>query len=324
MNTQKSNRPLAWLFLTISILVFGTVLYLVMDFSQADDVSQTVDIQNATPSIDSVVISATSQGGAAATLTTAENSQATYYIYGTASDANGCSEIDDNTTNWAIALYRSGATGGFGCTADSNDCYLMDTTNDLTISGCSGGADQDLAFEGTVTIDYWIDPTDAGAPLAAQNWVAEAEATDDNAANASDTTTTEVTSLLSLNATATIDYGTIAQGAESSEQTVTFTNTGNRAIDADQSADGDMSCSGQGSIPVDQVEFSLTQGFTYGAGQDALQASTNFDLSLPQRTSEVTASTDDAYFILEAPPVEADTVSGTCTNTLTFTAKADA
>jgi hypothetical protein len=134
--------------------------------------------------------------------------------------------------------------------------------------------------------------------------------------------TSEVSSLISLNVTASIAYGSLALGDTSAaDQTVTITNTGNRNMDADVKADGNMACTGVGSITVGQVKYSLSGGFTYASAGTAMTTSdANVNNSTAQRTNDASASTTAVYFKIQIPTTG---VAGTCSNTLTFTAIAD-
>ena len=306
------------IFLIIAILAAVALVLLVLFYTQADDTSQTTVVGNATPTVDSVTTAITTGGADQATITPTENSTLTLYFHGAATDNNGCDDFD-TAGDWSMKLYRTDQ--GSSCSADNNDCYAGDT-GDLTITGCTGGGDLSLDYEWTDAIQYFADATDAGSPNAATNWTAQITAVDTAAASGSGTDTFEMASLIALNVTASVNYGTVALGADSAEQTITFTNTGNRAIDADQTADGDMTCTLDGSIPVGNAHIATLTGFTYGTADQALTSgATTVDMSLAQRTSEVTPSTDDWFAILRMPGTG---VSGTCSNTVTFTAKADA
>jgi hypothetical protein len=126
-------------------------------------------------------------------------------------------------------------------------------------------------------------------------------------------------STLALDVTQSIEYGSVAVGAVSTEQTATISNTGNRAIDAEVSADGAMTCDTLGSIAAAQAKWSLSTGFTYASAGTALSTTpTTMDDSTAQRTGAATET--DTFWKLQVP----SGVAGACTNNVTFTAIADA
>ena len=271
------------------------------------------------PTIDTITTAITSGGSDQSSISLVENSTKTVYIHGSASDVDGCIEIDA-IGQWTVKAFRENMTDQQNCTADKNNCY---SATSGSIDNCSGGADTDLDYEGSMNIQYYADATDAGSSYSSEVWVSFVKVIDDTSKAGYTTDTWEMSSLIALNVTSSINYGTIALGADSAEQTITFTNTGNRDIDADQTATGNMTCTGPGSsgIAVGAAHISATQGFTYGTGDQALTTTaTTVNMSLAQRTDDATPSTDDWYAILRMP---ATGVGGTCTNTVTFTAKAD-
>lgn len=280
----------------------------------------TIASANSVPSIDSLTTSTTSFGADATEINLLESpSTRTLYIHGTASDPDGCADI--NAANqWSIKAHRTNHTNGSSCSADNNDCYVAS----IALSGCDGPEDLTLVYQGTVALQHYADPTDAGSPQSGTNWTAYARVEDTVQANHSLADAFEVNSLLALNVTTTIDYGTVQLDAISPQQTLTFTNTGNRALDADQSAGGAMICNAAGSqsIAVSATHLSLTDGFTYGTGDQALATNpTVVDLSLALRTNDAAPLSKDVYLKLKMP---LNGVRGACENTLTFTAKVDA
>ena len=316
---KKDPSSYKVIFMIIAAIVLVALVLVVFFYTRADDTGQTTVVGNASPTVDTVTSAITTGGADQATITPTENTTKTLYFHGAATDNNGCDDFD-TAADWSMKLYRTDKTSG--CSADNNDCYAG-STDDLTISGCTGASDLNLDYEWEDDIQYFADATDAGSPNAATNWTVSITAADTASASGSNTDTFEMGSLIALSVTASVNYGTVALGADSAEQTITFTDTGNRAIDADQTADGDMSCTGPGSsdIAVGAAHIATLTGFTYGTDDQALTTTaTTVDMSLAQRTSEVTPSTDDWFAILRMP---ATGVGGTCTNTITFTAKAD-
>ena len=272
------------------------------------------------PTVDSVITAITSGGGDQSSIALVESSTKTIYIHGSATDVDGCEEID-TLGQWVIKSFRTDVTDQQNCTLDNNDCY---SAGSGTLTNCApGSGDLDIDYEGVINLHYYADPTDAGSPHSATDWTNFVKVTDDTSKVGWAIDSYEMESLIALTVSGSVDYGTIALGADSVEQTINFTNSGNRAMDADQTADGDMICNGPGSenIAVGNAHLSLSAGFTYGVGDQALTTTaTTVDLSLGQRTNDSIISVRSVYLILRMP---VDGVGGTCTNTITFTAKAD-
>lgn len=274
---------------------------------------------NVAPTIDSLTISGpTSYGTAVTAISLTENSTVTAYIWGRATDTDTCEQIDA-TTNYLGKFYRSDVTQN--CSADNNNCY---TLGGFTIDECTpGGQDVQARYQGQVSLEYYADPTDPGSPASGFNWVAFVRVTDDINLSAEQTTTTELNSLVALDVTASVNYGTVVLGGTSNEQLLTMTNTGNRAMDAVVSANQDLACA-TGSVPAGNVKYALTGGFSYdtqGTAITVAPTTTNVNNSTAQRTNDASSSQTNVYLRLRMPE---QGIAGTCTNTLTFTAQEDA
>ncbi len=271
---------------------------------------------NQRPVINTETVAYSSGGADISAVDLVENSTKRIYVHGSATDYDGCTEIND-VSRFSIKIFR--ADLGDLCSGDNNNCYTI-AGGSTTVSGCTGGGDYDLNYEGYVDLQYYADPTDSGTYSAA-NWSAKVQVTDSPGLPNINFDNFEMNSLIAFNVTASVDYGTIALGADSTQQTITFTNTGNRRLDADQTASGDMACSGEGSVnvPVGNAHLSLNDGFTYGVSDQALTiTATNFDLDIEARTNDASPLTKNAYLILRLPSLG---VRGSCTNTITYTAK---
>lgn len=305
----------------LTIVFFG-VFFLAVT-GNTDDVVQSVEIDAAPPSVTSVIVTTTSGGSDVSDFTPIESTDTVVYVRGSGFDYDGCSTIDV-AGNWDIVLYRSGVSGGRDCSEDGNDCYHAVESGNISISGCSGGADTDLNFEIPVSLEFWADPTDYGAPFAAQNWIASVRAIDDDSNYSTSTDTFELNSLIALDAPSTIDYGSVRPGESSAVKELSFTQTGNRAFDLDQTSTGDtMVCNGTDSdnIPWTNVEMALSRYFVYGTGIDlsAKQHISELTLAMPQRLDDANPATKSVYFRLQVP---SSGVNGTCSGTTRFTAKA--
>lgn len=268
------------------------------------------------PTVDSVTASATS-GGSETTLTLTENTTTALYAYGVITDADGCADVATNGTVTG-KFYRTDHLNADSCSPDNNDCYTM-TNAQCTKTGCDGPGDNVFNYECTAQIQYYADSTMTG-PHTATNWTAKIAATDASTATGANTDTIEMNSTIALDIGSAITYGSLVLSAQSAEQTLTITNTGNTGIDVDTSAASDMTCS-TGSIPVSAVHYSMAQGFAYASGTAVSTGSQELELNLANRTNDASASTKNVYFRLLVP---ASGAGGDCTNIVTITAKTDA
>lgn len=289
----------------------------------ADDVVHSVTIDAAPPSITSLYVAETIGGSAVTEFFPVEATSTVVYVKGSVIDYDGCSTVD-SASNWDIVLYRSGVLAGRLCGDDDNDCYPAVESGNITLSGCDGGADSTLNFSIPVSLAFWADPTDYGAPFVDQNWVASVKVTDDDGNYDLDTTAFELHSLLALGIPDSLDYGSVVPGHSSMVKSLEFIQTGNRAFDLEQTAtSAAMTCDGAGSddIPWSNVEMALSQYFVYGDGVDlsANRHISTLDFAMPRRFDDANPVTKKLYFRLMLPSTG---VSGVCSGTVRFTAKA--
>jgi len=247
------------------------------------------------------------------------------FIHGSATDNNGCEEIDDVATNslWNVGFQRSNVPNGLFCTPDDENCYF-DTEIDDDLTGCvPGGADLTLDYEMDFDVQYFADATDAGSAPdnSVADWFAFVFVTDDNGGfGFSGGATTEINTLAALDVTTPTAYGTIALGGESPEQTITITNTGNTdELDPTIEQTADWVCTPIGTIDKGQVHWNTTAVQGYGAGTAVTASAVDLnDMSIDKFGG---TATGEVFTILTLP---ADGISGSCSSTLTFTAVAGA
>ncbi len=314
---------LSALFILISLVCLIALLRL---NSLAATSTQQVSAENAGPSIDEVTPSDTLGSGSVALpsdgLTLNEGTAVNLYVRGSVSDSNGCADLD----HVSIKVYRSSATDGANCVPDKNDCYSATVPKaQFTTDSCSGAGDSDASFETVVPIENFADPTDAGGPYADDTWKVTAMAFDTIGDSGELSADFEIKSLAAFSlSTDALNYGSIDLGATSPQQSVIFTNTGNREVQAYVNADSNLvsNLTGPANIASTAVHYSLTDGFTYGTGDTAIELTqTLLDLALVRQTDDATAPTKPSYFRLKVPNFG---VNGTYSNTVTFTAYAPA
>ncbi len=301
----------------LTIVAVVALLALVVLRSQTDDTTGSVTITNQAPVIDDVIVAIVSYG-TQSDLTLAENTTITYYVHGTATDANSCLDISEASGVWTGQVYRTSV--GNAAADDNNDHYSLaedaEGTN-FVVDNCTGQTDTSNRYQWTTTMHYWADSTDVGGEYA-EDWTARVTLADvDGGQAAAVTQVFEVNELVAINVDGTEDYGTLALGADSASQQLTITNTGNSAtVDANVSGLATWTCT-DGTFVVGQVHYSLA-AITDWTVETALTATaTLFDRSVAHRTVEGTPSTGVWHSMLRMP---ADGIAGACTTTFTFTA----
>lgn len=314
------------LFTVIAAVALIALVYMVVVRSQADTSSQTTVVANVAPTVDTVITAIASGGVDQATVTPTEGATKRVYFRGAATDNNGCNDID-TASAWAFRTYRTNVAGADACTLDNNDCYAGTVPANLTLTNCTGAGDLSLDYEGFIDVQFYADATDTGSAFATNNWTSWVKVVDEDPtpANGTLTDTYELASLIALDVTAAVNYGTLTLGADSAVQTITFTQTGNRSYDFNRSVDGDMVCNGVGSqnIAAGQVKRHLTDSlfaWTDVTAAALTTVATEDEFSMGRRSNDASALTAAYYLRLRMP---ATGLRGTCTNTATFTAIAD-
>lgn len=251
------------------------------------------------------VVSAVSIDSGAATVVLNEGTTKDVVCAGTVTDADGYADI----TSVEAILYRTG--NGTGGADDPNNKYTESGDSECVPSGGAGTSEN---YTCTFEVLYYADATDVGSDYAADNWTCGMTATDTSTSSATVTDTIEMGSLLALGVSSQIDYGTLLPNTDTgaSNQQITITNTGNRAIDPEISG-VDMT-SGSDTLTVGNQEYSATT-FTYGVGTDLTTTPTTLNLALPQQTSATV--TDDVYWGIGIPNGQP---SGVYTGTVVLTA----
>jgi hypothetical protein len=108
-------------------------------------------------------------------------------------------------------------------------------------------------------------------------------------------------SLVALDVTSSIDYGTLAPGGENdTDKTATVTATGNVGLDVEYSGT-DMS-SGSNSISVSQQKYDLTGGKTWSNMDYTLSSTpTERELNCQKTTNHSSPATKNTYFRIKIP-----------------------
>lgn len=317
--------------ITFTLIAVIALTSMIVVNTEADSSGQSITVQNAAPEIASLTygVSATSDvttlnladlGGGSS----AEGTRFTSVVTAVVTDGNGCADIDNPSTNYALKIYRrklaGGASDGVTCmSTNGNDCYIGDTAS-LSLSSCLNSTD--YAIEWPVTTYYFIDSTDDGG-YSLTDWGARLQVTDDTEATVTATDVFEVETLLALDVDSVTDFGTLAVGATSASAQVTVKNTGNVSEDFTVGYNQSMECT-QGKFSGENVKVTrlkhIQAQFAERMGSRGSDSVVN--ASIAKATSIADSSTSPFFAFLNLP--DKTLARGACSNTATYTAVTDA
>lgn len=336
----QANRSMVnMLLLGVAVVALVVLVYFLAVQSQTDDSTHTAGVSNQAPTVENVLVSMStptgggdgleSSYGTGEALTTvgpvSEETQWNFYIYGYYTDNNGCDTVTA-ASSFDAAFYKKTLTSS--CTPDQADCHQItcDEAN-TTVSACGGGSDLVGQYLISYPMPYYAVSTNgADSTYSADTWQAWVEITDTDASPLADTQTSADIEMGTLTAfdfdTASINYGDVALGANSAEQTVVFEQTGNITLDFEQtSANAGMVCDGLGTIPWANVLLTDTSG-DYTTAPIAMKATgagtATIDMDLAVWDNGTASQpTESWYFRLTMPSTG---VRGDCSNAITFSA----
>ncbi|HXK32288.1 MAG TPA: hypothetical protein VJ378_02370, partial [Candidatus Paceibacterota bacterium] len=225
-----------------------------------------------------------------------ENTTVSISATATVSDEDSYSDI----SSVAGKIYRSGVSGAEACSNNDNNCY-EDASCDL--SGCSGNS---CTATCTINMQFHADPTDTGAPWVSEEWVVWLEATDSQsatgAADNSSSQDIDVISLLALEVTSSINYGSLNPGEKNDplDKIATITSTGNVSLDV--TLYGTNMTSGGNTINVGKQEYALSTSINYGNGTDLLVSpGAEAELNCCKSFSSGSKATKNTWWGIEIP-----------------------
>jgi len=292
----------------LSKIVFGAFLVLTLSlvcFSfnvRADTASGNVTIQNTAPTMGTVTL--LNQAAADEAITLSAGGTVVVTASATVTDVNGGASVSSASGT----LYHSTSTSGG---ADDENIHI---TNSSCVLGTPSG--NDILATCSFTMNFMA---------LGGTWTANLTAVDDSSAQVSGTDDNTVNDLAGLDVVeATIDFGSLELGANSSTGAdMTVRSQGNVQIDAQYSGNN-YTCT-VGTIDVGNTNYGLTD-VSYDELTTALTADpttqTAFDLGVRGVATANGANSDENEYLGIKIPTSG--VSGTCTNTLTVTAIADA
>ncbi len=278
--------------------------------------SNTYTINNVMPVLGSTVLN----GGSDITLNLKGAANRSVQVVNTSvTDQNGCQSLVSATA----AVFLSSVSGSFNCTADGNNCYQIGTGNCLR-SDCSGADDAIATYTCTVGMRFYAIPTDNSSnnPWSSDNWLSRIQVYDGANYAATTSAGVEVNTNAALEiAENTIDFGgSLSPGDNTgaTNQEITVVNYGNSPLD------GDLEGSSLRSqiydyISANNIEWSLTSGFSYFTGNDLSTTPQTVGLALGKPTSDTDLS-DNIYWGIGLP---ATTTGGTFEGSTTLSAVLD-
>ena len=317
----------------------------------AQGTDSTLTVDNAAPTVSAALISLVQASGTDMYLSTEAGETTGFTLSFSTSDNNSCDAVGggsaDEITGYNLSLYRSGV-GSTTCTAaagsyNANNCYpsgLATTTWNLNCTAstttCSGASDTDMTWNCTFPLWYIADATDGNASTTlyfAQNWLAQVQGIDDDAATGAfsqSSSGVDVKSLLAfaLN-TLSIPYGSLEPGQQTDPivATTTIAATGNVGIDKDVTGESmcttytpSTPCPGSASstIPESEQVFG-TSTVAYAAGTPISSTTPALvNLNVNKSTATSSPATKNAYWGIRIPGTI--TYSGSYTGQNTFTA----
>jgi hypothetical protein len=233
-----------------------------------------------------------------------EGATTTVSATGTVTDLNGYTDI----LYASSSIFRSGVSSA--CSSNENNCYPVPS---CTLSQCSGNS---CALSCQAQVQYFADPTDAGATYSAENWLATIRVLDSTGLSYTGTSSAvDLLTLRGLSVDTSIDYEDdstpgMQPGANTGSRnaTTTVTNTGNTPIDIN------LSGTGVGTIPVNSQQYA-TSTFTYASCAVCpllTGAATKAGVTIPKVTASTSPTTSKVYWGISIPiPTATGLQSGT-------------
>ena len=275
-NLGAAKLGLAFLVAILLMGVFG-ILRTVL----AEDVSTTVVVANAAPTVTAVKILNDNPIVLTANATTAIT------VSFTVTDSNICTDVFELGTV-STTLLRGGVAvytnDNVDCTASNVDCYRVSTST----HDCAAGVSADATA--TLEVYYFADATDGSSSYSAQAWqafvIVQDQAVASGSASSSDQELNSLTSMTSQSST--IDYGSVAANANTgaTNQEQPHKNTGNTT--SSLTVFGTALLSGTNEIATGQQKYAPSS-FTYGTDDIAL---TETAVSVSNTTTTVPTSTE--------------------------------
>lgn len=306
---NKNYNPVASRQVSLSFfsLVVLATIFVVVRTVIAANISSTLIVGNAAPSITAVSVN----NGNPITLTS--NATTTINVNFSLSDNNGCTDVF-SSGSIAILLYRSSISSS-SCNSSQNNlnCYKV-TTSTNSCTGSNPSANATSSF----SLYYFAQPTDASSSFVSDTWLATVIGTDSsNASGTADSSGVELNTLVAINVTtSSINYGTVTAGTDTGavNQIATSTNAGNVTTTLQLSAQATLT-NGGSAIATSSQRYG-TSTFTYPGVSvplsDSASTVSGFILVSPTSTQNVSQPTFWGVSVSSSFP------TGTYTGTTVF------
>jgi hypothetical protein len=302
----------------VMIAVFAISAFVMVN-SQADTPTASTTINNSNPTVLTKFISTTSNAGtdgfSGGTIDLVGGSTRTIWINGLVADSNGEADISDVD----IRLRRSGVSGS--CSEDPNSCRLV---SNCTLDTAAGTALQ-VGYNCSIALEYYTDSTSGGGEFPGENWILEVTVNDLSAGTTTDAALTkEVETRLALTIPATISYGSLALGANTTSANnvaMNIAQAGNDNADVEvHMTAGNLACltgaTSTGNIPRSNLSWALTD-VDWNHGSVAALTGTAADTNLNVAYRHGSNPTANLFWNISIP---ASGVGGTCSGTVTVSA----
>jgi len=235
----------------------------------------------------------------------------------TVTDVDGCADIDSGATKTNAVLYRTAL--GASCTPNNANCYAMSCN--ITTSCATSTTD---IFTCTAQVQFYADATDTGSPYAGTTWSVTATPEDNTSTGGTTASNTAVmNSLTALSVTSSINYSSLALGANTgtADQTTVITNVGNRAIDTQVGGYGQSSNDGYSMVCTFGHILLSYEGYSTAAGTAyASKISLVTDTSPATVTTNISAGASSTKNIYWGMGLPMSGVGSSCTGHIIFTA----
>lgn len=220
----------------------------------------------------------------------------TIYATGTVTDFNGYTDLVLGTST----IYRSGA--GAACTADTNNCYISNTSNMCSFTNCSGNT---CTLSCRADIYFNADATDV-IPYEGEEWLAYLEVSDtDGAYDFASALGVELYTMRALSVDNNINYGSLEVGNNTGavNASTSIANLGNIPFDIEVEG-SDLSDGNVSTIPANQQRFASST-FSYGSCVTCTSLSTGvpvtFNLGIAKPTAPTPPVTTPLYWGIAVP-----------------------
>lgn len=249
----------------------------------ANSRTNTYTINNVAPSLGSLFLNS----GSNITLGIKGAGDTQIQVAATTTDLNGCGTLVSATG----VIYFSNVAGGYGCAANNNNCYQINSAN-CALSGCSGTIG---TYACTANMKYYAIPTDdyGSNPNEPYNWLGRMTVYDGVNYSATSSAGVELYTGTALDVTeSTINFGSdlfAGQNTGATNQPTTVVNSGNAPINSNIKGT-DMNGDPAGTIGVGNIKWGLLN-FDWSATGTPLSGSfVEINIEAPKATSTTDVS----------------------------------